>query len=142
MLLSMEKWWLTWCWKMLNKMQFFLYSLLGSIGMLSDFAIFYVIVELDVNYQIANAIGYATGTTISFRLHRRITFRVQDRVLIRLILFFVVAGIGYTASTVMLWFFVELSGFNILFSKLMTLPIVALLQYLLNRNITFQTKFL
>tara|TARA_B110000008_G_C16733535_1_gene469736 strand:- start:384 stop:758 length:375 start_codon:yes stop_codon:yes gene_type:complete len=122
---------------MLNKMQFFIYSLLGSIGMLSDFAIFYVIVELDVNYQIAHAIGYAAGTAISFRLQRRITFRVQDRVLFRLILFFVVAGTGYASAAVMLWFFVELSGFNILYSKLMTLPIVALLQYLLNRNITF-----
>ena len=118
-------------------MQFFIYSLLGSIGMLSDFAIFYVIVELDVNYQIAHAIGYAAGTAISFRLQRRITFRVQDRVLFRLILFFVVAGTGYASAAVMLWFFVELSGFNILYSKLMTLPIVALLQYLLNRNITF-----
>ena len=123
-------------------MQFFIYSLLGSIGMLSDFAIFYVIVELDVSYQIAHAIGFAAGPAISFRLQRRITFRVQDRVLFRLILFFVVAGTGYASAAVMLWFFVELSGFNILYSKLMTLPIVALLQYLLNRNITFQTKFL
>jgi len=49
-----------------------------------------------------------------------------------------VAGIGYTASAFLLWFFVELSNFDVQYSKLMTLPIVAILQYLLNRNITFQ----
>ena len=106
--------------------------------MLSDFAVFYVITESGVGYQIANFLGYVTGTLVSFSLQRKITFRTQDRTLFRLLLFVSIAGVGYATSVMLLWWFIEVNGFDVQYSKLATLPIVAVLQYLLNRSITFR----
>lgn len=122
-------------------MQFLLYSLLGSLGMMLDLVIFYSLVEFGLAYQIANFIGYASGTLLSFGLQRKFTFRIKDRTIFRLILFFIIAGIGYLFSALLLWVFVELNSFDINFSKILTLPIVVFLQYFLNRSISFSNRF-
>ena len=122
-------------------MQFLLYSLLGALGMMLDFTVFYIVIEFSFSYQVANLIGYTSGTLLSFGLQRRYTFRVKNKTIFRLILFFVIAGIGYIFSAVLLWFFVEYHNFNIKISKIFTLPMVAVLQYLLNRKITFGKNF-
>lgn len=106
--------------------------------MLSDFSVFYAVTESGIGYQVSNLLGYATGTLVSFGLQRKITFRTQDKTLIRLLLFISVACVGYAASAVLLWLLIELNGIDVRYSKLATLPIVALLQYLLNRSITFR----
>jgi len=119
-------------------MQFLLYLILGGIGMLSDYAIFFIIIESGLSYQISNFFGYLSGTIVSFSLHRNITFRAQDATLVRLFLFFSIAGLGYLTSAILLWVLIELNHIDEKLSKLITLPIVAILQYLLNRSVTFR----
>ena len=58
--------------------------------MMLDLVIFYSLVEFGLAYQIANFIGYASGTLLSFGLQRKFTFRIKDRTIFRLILFFII----------------------------------------------------
>jgi putative flippase GtrA len=121
-------------------MQFILYCVCGGIGVLSDFSIYYLAVTLGVSYQIANGAGYLLGTLVSFALNRKITFNMQDQMTRRLTLFLGVAGIGFLASAALLWILIEIYTVDARIAKLTTLPVVVILQFSLNRWITFRQK--
>lgn len=119
--------------------QFIRYLLCGGTGALTDYLLFIAATAVGVHYQVANAAGYAAGTLISFFLNRTVTFKVRDRVGARLAMFGAVAGFGYAASAVALWALIDGAGLDAAIAKAATLPVVAVLQFSLNRWITFRT---
>lgn len=119
--------------------QFLLYCVFGGLGVLCDYSTYLVILGLGVGYQVANGIGYLTGTLVSFVLNRSITFRTPDRVILRLTLFIGVAALGFLTSSVLLWFLIDFIGLDARLAKLATLPVVVALQFTLNRFITFRS---
>lgn len=120
--------------------QLVLYAVCGGTGVLTDLVLFTVLVHYGVNYQVANAAGYATGTLASFILNRHFTFQVYDKALRRLVLFFGTALIGYLVSSALLWILVSVQGYPPLPSKIATLVVVLALQFTLNRAITFRAS--
>ena len=121
-------------------MQFFLYCLCGGCGVTTDYALYFIALKLGIGYQVANALGYVSGTLVSFFLNRKFTFGIHDKVAQRLALFMGMAGIGFAVSAFMLWLMVGIGHFDPRISKLFTLPVVVLLQFTLNRLITFRKK--
>lgn len=121
-------------------MQFFLYCLCGGMGVSTDYAVFYLTVTAGLPYQGANALGYLAGTLMSFALNRVFTFGMRDQVLQRLSRFVGVAGVGYAASALMLWVLVQWLLVDARIAKLLTLPVVVVLQFSLNRRITFKAS--
>ncbi len=119
-------------------MQFLLYSLCGGLGVGTDYVVFYLSLNAGVWYQYANVLGYLAGTLISFSLNRIFTFARRDRVLQRLTMFLAVACVGFTASALLLWLLVDLGQLDARMGKLITLPMVVVLQFSLNRRITFK----
>lgn len=118
--------------------QFLLYCLCGGLGVSTDYAVYYLSYSAGLWYQGANGLGYLAGTLLSFALNRVLTFGMRDRVLQRLGLFLGVAAVGYSASAVLLWALVQYGQLDPRIAKLITLPMVVLLQFGLNRRITFQ----
>jgi putative flippase GtrA len=118
-------------------MQFFLYCLCGGIGVSTDYAMFYLAVTNGMWYQGANGLGYLAGTLMSFFLNRIFTFGMRDRMLQRLAMFLAIAGTGFAASALLLWLLVQLAHLDPRIAKLATLPVVVVLQFSLNRRITF-----
>lgn len=117
--------------------QFLLYCLCGGLGVSTDYAVFYLSVTAGVWYQGANLLGYVAGTLLSFALNRVLTFGMRDRVLQRLAMFLGVAAIGFGASALMLWLLVQQFNLDPRVAKLLTLPMVVVLQFTLNRRLTF-----
>ena len=118
-------------------MQFFLYCLCGGMGVASDYAVYYGALSSGLWYQYANGLGYLAGTLVSFSLNRIFTFAKRDRVWQRLALFVLVASLGFAASALLLWLLVDLAGLDARWAKLITLPMVVVLQFTLNRRVTF-----
>lgn len=119
--------------------QFLLYCVIGLSGTILDFGIYsFLIRSRLLEYQAANAIGYASGTALSFILNARFNFRVTDRIAQRLICFFGVALVGWTISYVLLRLFIGNYDFNKYLSKMATLFVVMLVQYNLNRWFSFR----
>ena len=118
-------------------MQFLLYCLCGGIGVATDYFIYYAALTLGVWYQAANLFGYLSGTLVSFFLNRKITFGVRDKLARRLAMFLGVAATGFFASALMLWLLVDVISVDARIAKLLTLPVVVILQFSLNRRITF-----
>lgn len=128
--------------KMLNSpalLQFVLYALCGGSGVALDFVLFSLLVHAGFWYQFANLAGYVGGTLLSFVLNRAFTFKVFDRPLLRLAVFCGVAFTGYLVSTAMLWWMIEGLLLHPILAKLLTLGVVLVLQFSLNRLITFKS---
>ena len=119
-------------------MQFLLYCLCGGIGVTTDYLIYYSALPFGLWYQAANVLGYLSGTLISFFLNRKITFQVQDKTAQRLAIFLGVAAIGFSASALMLWMMVDVMSIDAKIAKLLTLPVVVVIQFSINRRITFR----
>lgn len=124
---------------LLQKKQFLLYCLIGFSGVGLDFCTYSLLIKMGwLNYQAANAVGYASGTLLSFILNAKFNFRVTDRIGLRLLSFFGVAFLGWLASAATLHLLIENFGWNKYLAKIGTLVVVVLLQYNLNRLISFR----
>jgi len=123
---------------LLQKKRFLLYCAIGSAGCGLDFCLYSQLVHAGVaGYQAANAIGYASGTLLSFVLNAWFNFRVTDRIAARLVRFFGVAGLGWLVSAGLLRGLIGGWHWNQYAAKLAVLGVVVLLQYNLNRRVSF-----
>lgn len=122
-------------------MQFLFYCICGGIGVTTDYFVYYSAIAFGLWYQIANVFGYLSGTLVSFFLNRKITFGVRDKLVYRLTIFLGVAAIGFLASALMLWLIVDFMAVDAKIAKLLTLPVVVLIQFFMNRRITFGENF-
>ena len=124
---------------LLQKKQFLLYCVIGASGVTLDFGIYSLLVKTRLlDYQAANAVGYSGGTLLSFILNARFNFRVTDKIPLRLISFFSIAFLGWLVSAGLLFLLIGRFGFDKYLSKFATLIVVVLLQYNLNRLLSFR----
>lgn len=113
------------------------YVSFGLIGVFADYIVFYALIKLGEDYQISNFLGYFSGTALSFFLNRNYNFSVKDKVFIRLTYFYLTALVGYLLSVILLHVSVELFLLSPEISKILTLPFVAIVQFFLNKKISF-----
>ena len=119
--------------------QFLLYCVIGASGATLDFGVYSLLVKARLlDYQTANAVGYSSGTLLSFILNARFNFRVTDKIPLRFISFFSIAFLGWLVSAGLLLLLIGRFGFDKYLSKFATLIVVVLLQYNLNRLLSFR----
>jgi len=124
---------------LLRKKQFLLYCLIGASGASLDFGTYSLLVNTRwLDYQGANATGYACGTLLSFTLNAHYNFRITDRLAARLASFFGVAFLGWLVSAGLLHLLIGTYGVNKYAAKLVSLVVIVLLQYNLNRLVSFR----
>jgi putative flippase GtrA len=112
---------------------------IGASGVTLDFLVYSLLVKTAVlEYQAANAAGYASGTLLSFFLNAHLNFKTRDRIALRLFSFCAVALLGWAASVGSLYVLVARLGLDKYLSKLATLAVVVALQYNLNRLLSFR----
>lgn len=119
--------------------QFILYCLIGASGVTLDFLVYSLLLRTaGLGYQAANAVGYSSGTLLSFFLNAHVNFKTRDWVALRLFSFCMVALLGWAASAGTLFLLVARLGLDKYISKLASLVVVVILQYNLNRLISFR----
>lgn len=119
--------------------QFVFYTAIGLSGVLLDYVLFLVLTRyLGVHHQLANAISTSAGIINNFTLNAWFNFRVRDRLFRRFLGFYAVGLSGMGATALLLFLFVDLLRFSPSIVKLASLVVVLLLQYNLNRWITFR----
>jgi putative flippase GtrA len=119
--------------------RFLLYCVIGATGASFDFLVYSGLLKtFATTIQIANAAGYLCGTILSFILNARFNFKTRDFVALRFVSFCAVGFIGWAASAAFLYLLVNRFGFDKYLSKLMTIVVVVLVQYNLNRVLSFR----
>jgi putative flippase GtrA len=115
-----------------------LYGIIGALASGVDLLLFSFLVYV-VNYPalISNVLTVIVGITISFILNRKFNFRVTDRVIRRYGMFFCVGICGLVLSELILFVGSQV-GIESFTVKLVSVFVVALFQFTLNRTISFR----
>lgn len=118
-----------------------LYGIIGGFCAALDFGIFTMLCHYDLlPVQWANVISIHIGIFTSFLLNRSYNFRVKNKTAVRFLSFYLVGLVGLGISALMLYLMVDTSGMQEVPSKLISIVVVALTQFILNKYITFRTK--
>ncbi len=117
-----------------------LYAFIGGSAVVVDLGIFTFLHEvLDWGALTANAVSVPVSVVWSFALNATLNFKTTDVILARLASFSIVSGIGFAASQGIIWA-AEGAGASGLVAKLLSLPLVFVLQYILNSRLTFREQ--
>ena len=115
------------------------YAIIGCSGAFLDFIIFTILIKyVCLNYLIANIISIGVGITNNFFLNSFFNFKITDNMLTRFISFFSIGMLGLFISEGLLYMFIEKLGLNNILSKLVSIFIITMIQYTLNKLITFK----
>ena len=122
----------------LLRSRFLKYGLVGCTGLIVDMGIFYVLHEMfEVNYIVTNIISSTFGVINNFILNSLITFKVKDKLLVRFASFYLIALVGMALSSGLLVLMIDGMKMDSMLAKMISVLIVALFQYILNKKLTF-----
>ncbi|WP_312870094.1 GtrA family protein [Streptomyces himalayensis] len=112
--------------------------MIGASGALLDLVAFWLLHEgCGVPPQGANALGTTLGIANNFAWNTTLTFRQRDHLLRRFCRFYLVGLSGIALTCALLAVFSGLLSMNPTFVKASSLPIVLVLQFILNRKWSF-----
>jgi putative flippase GtrA len=121
--------------------QFIIYSIIGLSGATLDLALFLVlfnVVKMDKN--IATGISTSLGIINNFTLNVLFNFKTKDNLLRRFISFYSIGLIGLGITLGIFYVFVDLLKFNTNLIKILSIIFVVLVQYNLNKKISFKSR--
>lgn len=114
------------------------YFVIGASASLIDVVLFVVLYELaHTSVLVAQTISVSVAVLFSFLINARHNFHTNDYMWVRLASFVVVCLIGYAAGFGIIKGFMAM-GINANIGKLASLPVVFVIQYVLNSRITFR----
>jgi putative flippase GtrA len=121
--------------------QLIIYFVIGASASLIDVLLFMFIYNaMHAPAIVAHSISVPTAVLFSFVVNTRHNFKTTDHVALRMISFAVVCLIGYAAG----FGVIELckqAGIGANIGKIASLPVVFVIQYVLNSRITFGPLF-
>lgn len=118
-----------------------LYGIIGGACAALDFTIYSLLCHFELlPYLWSNVVSIHCGIICSFFLNRTYNFKVKNKSFQRFLSFYAVGLIGLGISELMLYLMVEIKSWNEIVCKLISIVVVALIQFVLNKYITFKTK--
>lgn len=116
-----------------------LYGIIGSFSSTLDFLIYTLLVQVfGIQYIVSNCISVLGGITTSFILNRNYNFKVKDHAKRRFSIFLTVGLCGLLMSNIILYLCIDVWSMDKLMSKLLSIVLVVLFQFLINKYFTFK----
>lgn len=126
--------------RLLNS-SFVKYALVGVVGLVVDMGLFYLFHEMmGINYIASNIMSSSLAVVNNFILNSLFTFKVKDKLLYRFISFYSIALAGMALSSGMLAVMIDVLQMNSMVSKAISVFFVALIQYYVNKKLTFSER--
>lgn len=117
---------------------FILYALIGCTGVALDFIAFLFLYNvLHVNAVVATIVSVLLGITCNFILNTLFNFKKTNKLHLRFLSFLLIGLSGLMISTYILAFG-EVFAFDANIVKVVSLPIIVVYQYILNKNFSFK----
>ncbi|MCP5025129.1 MAG: GtrA family protein [Actinomycetia bacterium] len=115
------------------------YAIIGAGASFIDVALFAVLFNIfDFPALAAHSVSVPVSVVYSFTLNAFLNFGTTDRLLRRFVSFAVVAAIGFAFGAAVIWVVHDLLGINGNLAKLASLPVVFIVQYVLNTRTSFR----
>lgn len=116
-----------------------LYGIIGGLCASLDFGV-YTLLSLWIPFLWANIISVHCGIFCSFVLNRNYNFKVKDNTGKRFISFYLVGLAGLGLSELLIYLLTVKFEWHYIVAKLLTVFVVALFQFVLNKLITFNRR--
>ncbi len=117
------------------------YCIIGCSGALLDFIVYTILLKaFGMNYLRANALSVTAGITNNFFLNAYLNFKVTDNMFKRFISFYLVGILGLLISEILLYLLVDIMSMNSIIAKIITIFVITIVQFILNKTITFKKK--
>lgn len=114
------------------------YLLIGGAASAIDVALFGILYNLvGTTPLVAHSVAVPSSVLFSFLVNARHNFRTSDHMALRLFSFVIVCSIGYLAGFGVIAL-VERMGWGANLGKIASLPVVFIIQFVLNSRITFR----
>lgn len=114
------------------------YVLIGILGLVVDFGVYTILTHFKMNVEIANIISSTCGIINNFFWNSYANFKVHDRLILRFISYFLVGQITTIFTTISLFIFATKMGFPHLIVKIIATFVATLIQFIINKIITFR----
>jgi len=114
------------------------YAFFGGVGATCDFACFSGLTHLGVTLVFSNAIAICLGIGVSYFLNSKYTFQQAMYRVSFLIKFFAVGLSGLLISTLFIKYGSDSLHYSLPALKIVSIPFIAVYQFLLNRFWTFR----
>jgi putative flippase GtrA len=116
-----------------------LYFFIGVSAAVVDYGIFLVCFNIfDIPSVLSTALSIGTATLYGFLLNMKYNFKTDDRVVLRFVSYSTVSGIGMLFSVAFLYVFNVRLGYDGNVMKLLSLPFIFVIQYSINKAVTFR----
>jgi putative flippase GtrA len=117
------------------------YLIIGLSAMAIDVGIFYLLNKrLSVFAIFANTISVTTATFFGFFVNQKYNFKVNNSLFKRFISYAMVSVLGLILGNLFIYLMNSVYGYDAFLAKLVSLPIIVGLQYLVNRLVSFNKK--
>lgn len=114
------------------------YVLIGILGLVVDFGTYWILTDININVEIANMISSTCGIINNFFCNSYTNFKVHNRMFLRFVSYFLVGQITTVFTTISLFIFATKLGFPHLIVKVIATIVATLLQFVLNKFVTFR----
>lgn len=118
------------------------YLSLGGLGAGVDSMVFVILNQVGVRPVIANTISTLFGIAVSYGLNSKYTFNQNQYSRRSATKFLIVGLVGLVFSNITLWLLIEILDMKPILAKVVTLPLVALIQFTLNKMWTFNARLI
>lgn len=126
----------TWIRAALNRSRALAYAAIGLIAVAIDLGVFLLLDRRGVAPLLANSASVGLAVAFSFLANARFTFGVRDRIVRRFAAFASVSFAGFLLGQVILLVLISL-GVAAGVAKVLSIPVVVGMQYIVNTNWTF-----
>jgi len=125
----------------LRDSRLFMYGLIGGVASLIDVGLFVLVHELvGASALIAHSISIPVSAAYSFVGNAWFNFRTTDRLPGRAASFAIVVALGYALGAFVIMVFVNHTSLGGTIGKLVSLPLVFVLQFVLNSQFSFRER--
>ncbi len=116
------------------------YTIVGTFASFCDFMLLWLLLSTTpLHYLLAAGIAFCAATLLHYTINRKFNYKTTKRIFsVGAGYFFTVNVAGLILTLVLIAFFVEIINIPPLLARVIALPFVGLVSYILNTKITFQ----
>ena len=118
--------------------KFIKFSIVGFSNLFISLAVYYILIFLSINYQIANTVGFLVATFNSYFWNKLWVFKNNKNKISDIIKFYIVCLLSWLLSTILLYIWIQKLGISDKIAPIVNLCITTPLNYLMNKLWVFK----
>ena len=119
--------------------EFIKYCMIAAVGGIIDLLLFIMLhTYTGIHIQIVNLVSMFTGVTTNFILNYHFNFKAHSKFFRRYFSFLTIGTAGFLVVSIAVFIFVQQLGWNAIIIKISATMFAIVIQYLLNRYVSFR----